>query len=279
MHRRCRGGGDAGAMPVADAPPAPPFACVGSAISGSGGASTRGAGGGGAGRSTCRSTERPSSSLSSSSLSIGLPLGAFWGNLVVGDGRCLSSVPTRLSVAAATCFCSIERILKKIEPAKPPQKRHWQVIFEPTKNNPKSPFRNSLNSESYSRYSCESCLCSIEHNFQKTGDSKPRTALKWAVHSHSSHISTHPDRPGVYSNAPLSVAELGKWVKVFGEIVTSALNFSLVVRARGAWQYRRGTFGTFSSCSWNQKRSSAAPIVLTENHPRPCCHSSFPRGS
>ena len=103
-----------------------------------------------------------------------------------------------------------------IEPTKPPQKRHWQVAFEPTKNNPKSPFRNSLNSESYSRYSCESCLCSIEHNFQKTGDSKPRTALKWAVHSHSSHISTHPDRPGVYSNAPLSVAELGKWVKVFG---------------------------------------------------------------
>ena len=94
-------------MPVADAPLAPPFACVGSVISGSGGASTRGAGGGGAGRGTCRSTERPSSSLSSSSLSIGLPLGAFWGNLIVGDGRCLSSVPTCLSVAAATCFCSV----------------------------------------------------------------------------------------------------------------------------------------------------------------------------
>ena len=75
--RRWRGGGDASAMPVADAPLAPPFACVGSVISGSGGASTRGAGGGGAGRGTCRSTERPSSSLSSSSLSIGLPLGAF----------------------------------------------------------------------------------------------------------------------------------------------------------------------------------------------------------
>ena len=65
-------------MPVADAPLAPPFACVGSVIRGSGGASTRGAGGGGKGRSTCRSTERPSSSLSSSSLSSGLPLGA-WG--------------------------------------------------------------------------------------------------------------------------------------------------------------------------------------------------------
>ena len=45
-----------------------------------------------------------------------------------------------------------------LPPTKPPQKRHWQVAFEPTKNNPKSPFRNSLNSESYSRYSCESCL-------------------------------------------------------------------------------------------------------------------------
>jgi len=32
--------------------------------------------------------------------------GAFLGNLVVGDGRRLSSVPTRLSVAAATCLCS-----------------------------------------------------------------------------------------------------------------------------------------------------------------------------
>ena len=37
--------------------------------------------------------------------------GAFWGNLVVGDGRCLSSVPARLSVAAATCFCSFFAIV------------------------------------------------------------------------------------------------------------------------------------------------------------------------
>ena len=37
--------------------------------------------------------------------------GAFWGNLVVGDGRCLSSVPTRLSVAAAMCFCSCFAII------------------------------------------------------------------------------------------------------------------------------------------------------------------------
>ena len=102
----------------------------------------------------------------------------------------------------------VERILKKIEPTKPPQKRHWQVAFEPTKNNPKSPFRNPLNSESYSRYSCESCLCSIEHNFQKTGGSTPRTALKWAVHSHSTHISPLPIRTTTTRNVPLSAAEL-----------------------------------------------------------------------
>ena len=118
--------------------------------------------------------------------------------------------------------------MKKIEPTKPPQKRHWQVAFEPTKNNPKSPFQNSLNSESYSRYSCESCLCSIEHNFQKTGDSTPRTALKWAVHSHSTHISTLPVRTKTTRNVPLSAAELEKRVKVFGGgIVTSAFKFSL----------------------------------------------------
>ena len=37
--------------------------------------------------------------------------GAFGGNLVVGNGRCLSSVPTRLSVAAATRFCSFFAIV------------------------------------------------------------------------------------------------------------------------------------------------------------------------
>ena len=39
------------------------------------------------------------------------------GNLVVGHGRRLSSVPTRLSVAAATCFCSIFR--NRRAPGKP----------------------------------------------------------------------------------------------------------------------------------------------------------------
>ena len=108
------------------------------------------------------------------------------------------------------------------------------MAFEPTKNNPKSPFQNSLNSESYSRYSCESCLCSIEHNFQKTGDSKPRTALKWAVHSHSTHISTLPVRTKTTRNVPLSAAELEKRVKVFGKIVTPAFKFSLVPNAEPA---------------------------------------------
>ena len=129
-------------------------------------------------------------------------------------------------------YSRVERFFEKLEPTKPPQKRHWQVAFEPTKNIAKSPFRNSLNSGSYLRYSCESCSCSIEHNFQKTGDLKPgqtRNRPFSAQSSYLSHISAHPDRPGVYSNAPLSVAELGKWkwVKVFGKIVTSALNFSL----------------------------------------------------
>ena len=64
--------------------------------------------------------------------------------------------------------------------------------------------------------------------FSENGRFETRTNQKSAVQSHLSHISAHPDRPGVYSNAPLSVAELGKWVKVFGGgIVTSALNFSL----------------------------------------------------
>ena len=58
----------------------------------------------------------------------------------------------------------------EIKPTKPPQQRHWGVAFEPTKNNPKLPFQKSLNSESYSRYSCESFLCSIERNFQKPAE-------------------------------------------------------------------------------------------------------------
>ena len=65
--------------------------------------------------------------------------------------------------------------------------------------------------------------------FSENGRFETRTNQKSAVQSHLSHISAHPDRPGVYSNAPLSVAELGKWVIFFGrEIVTSALNFSLL---------------------------------------------------
>ena len=52
--------------------------------------------------------------------------------------------------------------------------------------------------------------------FSENGRFETRTNHKSAVQSHFSHISAHPDRPGVYSNAPLSVAELGKWVKIFG---------------------------------------------------------------
>ena len=85
------------------------------------------------------------------------------------------------------------------------------MAFEPTKNNPKSPFQNSLNSESYSRYSCESCLCSIEHNFQKTGDSTPRTALKWAVHSHSTYISTLPVRTTIVERPGMCLCQPPSW--------------------------------------------------------------------
>ena len=136
-------------------------------------------------------------------------------------------------VTQASLLLESREIFRKIRTHQTTTKAgHWQVAFEPTKNIAKSPFRNSLNSGSYLRYSCESCSCSIEHNFQKTGDLKPgqtRNRPFSAQSSYLSHISAHPDRPGVYSNAPLSVAELGKWkwVKVFGKIVTSALNFSL----------------------------------------------------
>ena len=60
--------------------------------------------------------------------------------------------------------------------------------------------------------------------FSENGRFETRTNQKSAVQSHSTHISALPIRTRTTRNVPLSVAELGKWVKVFGGgIVTSAL--------------------------------------------------------
>ena len=81
------------------------------------------------------------------------------------------------------------------------------TALEPTKNNPKSPFRNSLNSESYSRYSFESRSCSIEQDAQKRAIwnyDKPETGRS---------VAFEPNSTGPSLRRPLGWKQRGNFTK------------------------------------------------------------------
>ena len=62
--------------------------------------------------------------------------------------------PKRGHIVAVNELSTTQTIMEKIstkrELTKPPQKRHWRVAFDVTKENPKSPFKSSLISKIYS---------------------------------------------------------------------------------------------------------------------------------